>query len=369
VIAVSAILRRAVYPAMSRAGIFSRRLHPGEVGVLTYHGVLPQGSVMGASPTGGTLVSAEQFRRQLRFLKSHYELITPEAFRARWNDAASLPERAVLLTCDDGLLNVLTDMVPILLEEGARCLFLVTGASVKDAPATLWYEELYRMLDDAPGDAALTIGAERFRKDSLARRDLIRYWWDRVHELSRLCGDERNTALASLRGQWRLPNDWRMYDSGDAQAERRHRLLNRTELQQLVAHGMTVGAHTLSHPILTQMPPALAEREIRECRAELESYLQRDVWALAYPFGHDGSAGCREMRMAEEAGYTCAFLNHGGGVSQGTSPRFGLPRAHVTAEMNAPELEANLTGFHQRLQRWNRAANGTQDEPSTRRGV
>ena len=350
-IVVSSILRRAVYPAMSRAGIFSRRLHSGEVCVLTYHGVLPEGSATGASPIEGTLVSAEQFRRQLRFLKSHYELISPEAFRRRWSEGASLPERAVLLTCDDGLLNVLTDMVPILLEEGARCLFLVTGASLEDAPASLWYEELYHMLDDAPGDAALTIGAERFRKDSFARKDLVRYWWDLVHEVSKLCGDERRTALDTLRTRWRLPNDWRMYDPADARDERRHRLLNRTELRQLVTQGMTVGAHTMSHPILAQMPPELAEREMRECRAGLESYLQREVWALAYPFGHEGSAGAREMKMAAEAGYTCAFLNHGGGVSQKTSPRFGLPRAHVTAGMALPEFEAHLSGFHEGLQR------------------
>jgi peptidoglycan/xylan/chitin deacetylase (PgdA/CDA1 family) len=351
VIAVSSILRRAVYPAMSRASVFSRRVRPGEVCVLTYHGVVPEGSATGVSPAEGTLVSAEQFRRQLRLLKSRYELITPEAFRGRWNEVASLPERAVLLTCDDGLLNVLTDMVPILLEEGARCLFLVTGASLKDAPATLWYEELYRMLDDAPGNAVVMIGAERFRKDSFARKDMVRHWWDLVHELSRLCGDERNKALETLRSQWRLPKDWMMYDPADARAERRHRLLNRSELQQLVAQGMSVGAHTISHPILTQMPLELAEREIRECRAGLESHLKRGVWALAYPFGHDGSARAREMRMAAEAGYSCAFLNHGGGVSQGTSPRFGLPRAHVTADMALPELEAHLSGFHESLQR------------------
>ncbi|HEX9605709.1 MAG TPA: hypothetical protein VF962_00625, partial [Gemmatimonadaceae bacterium] len=201
---------------MSRAGVFSRRVQAGEVCVLTYHGVLPEGSATGASPTEGTLVPAELFRRQLRFLKSHYELITPEAFRGRWDDSALLPKRAVLLTCDDGLLNVLTDMVPILLEEGTRCLFLVTGASLEDAPASLWYEELYRRLDDAPGDAMIAIGAEKFRKDSLARKDLVRYWWDLVHELSKLCGDERSTALDTLRSQWRLPKDWRMYDPTDA---------------------------------------------------------------------------------------------------------------------------------------------------------
>jgi len=90
---------------------------------------------------------------------------------------------------------------------------------------------------------------------------------------------------------------------------------------------------------------------MRECRAGLESYLERDVWALAYPFGHYGSARAQEMRMAADAGYTCAFLNHGGGVSQGTSPRFALPRAHVTADMDLPEFEAHLSGFHEGLQK------------------
>ena len=309
------------------------------------------------SPTEGTLVSAEQFRRQLRFLKSRYELITPEMFHGRWSEGASLPDRAVLLTCDDGLLNVLTDMIPILLEESVRGLFFVTGASLEDAPASLWYEELFCMLKDAPGEAMLTVDAKRSRKDSLGRKDLFRYWWDLVHELSRLGSDERTVAIDSLRDQWLLAKNWHLYAAGDERAERRYRLLNRTELQQLVANGMTVGAHTVSHPILAQMPPELAEREIRECRSGLESFLQQEVWALAYPFGHEGSAGAREMRMASEAGYSCAFLNHGGGVSQRTSPRFGLPRAHVTAAMSLSELEANLTGFHQKLQRSNNAVN------------
>ena len=110
--------------------------------------------------------------------------------------------------------------------------------------------------------------------------------------------------------------------------------------------------------MLAAAPQEEAEREIRDCRSQLESCLQREVWALAYPFGNEGSAGEREMKMAEEAGYTCAFLNYGGGRSERASPRFGLPRAHVSAEMDIPELEANLSGFHQRLQKWVGAGGG-----------
>jgi hypothetical protein len=38
-----------VYPAMSRADMFSRRLRPGDVCALTYHGVLPPGVKFGPS--------------------------------------------------------------------------------------------------------------------------------------------------------------------------------------------------------------------------------------------------------------------------------------------------------------------------------
>ena len=50
------------------------------------------------------------------------------------------------MSCDDGLLNHVTSMLPILLEEQLKCIFFVTGASLSEAPAMLWYTELYLML-------------------------------------------------------------------------------------------------------------------------------------------------------------------------------------------------------------------------------
>ena len=294
----------------------------------------------------GALVSADQFRQHLRFLQSRYHLISPEEFHAWLKNGGSLPQRAVLLTCDDGLRNVLTVMLPILLEEGTRCLFFVTGGSLEDNVGCLWYDELFHMLNDAPGDAMVVVGGKAARRDSWTTRDLAGIWWSLVEECSMLSSGDREKSLCALRGKWRLPER----TSEDGQA-RGWGLLNRADLAQLVSHGMTVGAHSLSHPVLAKMPAELAEQEIRECKARLESCLQSEVWALAYPFGHQGSAGAREMAMAEKAGYSCAFLNWGGGLSRRSSPRFGLPRAHVTGQMSLPEMEAHLSGFHEALQR------------------
>ena len=349
VIVVSSLLRSVVYPAMSRAGLLSRHARTGDVSVLTYHGVLPHGAVMRLSPTDGTLLSADQFTEELRFLKSRYQLISPEDFHSWLKDRASLPTGAVLLTCDDGLRNVLTDMVPILEAEGARCLFFITGASLQENPESLWYEELYRMLDDAPGDVPLIVNGKARRRDELAGKNLVKCWWGLVQELSAVNVEDREEGLRLLRAKWQLPADWRITE--EMHAARRYHLLNRQELQQLVTRGMTVGAHTLSHPFLAKMSPDLAELEICECKARLELFLKQEVWALAYPFGDEGSAGARELKMAEGAGYACAFLNYGGGLLRRTNPRFALPRANVTAGMNIAEFEAHMSGFHDLLQK------------------
>ena len=330
-IAVSTFLRRAMYPAMSRANLFSRRIGAGEVGILTYHGVMPEGWVPGPGPVEASLVSADQFRRQLRFLKARYHLISPEDFRAWLTKGASLPPRAVLLTCDDGLLNVLAVMIPALLEEEIRCLFFVTGGSLEDREQYLWYDDLDRMLREAP----------------LSTKQPAELWWRKVEALSAMNSDDRGKALVSLRGDLGLADRW----SAGAAKKELCRLLSRPELQEVSRRGMSIGAHSLSHPILAKMPAELAESEIQASKTRLESCLQQEVWAFAYPFGHPGSAGTREMALAEKAGYACAFLNCGGGRLRRSSPRFGLPRAHVTSQMEMAELEAHLSGFHEALQR------------------
>jgi hypothetical protein len=60
--------------------------------------------------------------------------------------------------------------------------------------------------------------------------------------------------------------------------------------------------------------------------------------------------GDREFQLAEESGYSCAFLNveHWRGRE---SNIFAIPRIHVTADMTLPEFAAHVSGFHLRLHR------------------
>ncbi len=127
-------------------------------------------------------------------------------------------------------------------------------------------------------------------------------------------------------------------------------MLSASELPALAAAGMSVGAHTLSHPVLADTSPGLAWTEISECRRNLEQILKTTIWALAYPFGDFVTVTLRDQEMAQRAGFKCAFLNVGGGFGA-EMPRFALPRVHVSREMNLGEFEAHVSGFYRRLRR------------------
>jgi len=312
--------------------------------VVTYHGILPAEYEVTDPDQDGGLVTVEAFRRQLRLLKSRYHVVAPEEVLDWAVEGRALPKRSVLLTCDDGLLNTLTDMVPVLREENLACLFFVLGGSTEQTSQRLWYEELYLALLAAPVGTLETLGMTFELKERKQRRMV---WGILLKKLSEVDQPERARLIEQTRLRFGLSAGATARGGTEAQ-RRRFSLLNLSQLRQLVDQGMSVGSHTLSHPMLTQQSSELAWKEISEGRRVLENALGIRVWALAYPFGDPASVTSREWQMAEQAGFECAFMNVGGGFGA-SLPRFAMPRVHVTRDMGLAEFEAHVSGFHQAL--------------------
>jgi peptidoglycan/xylan/chitin deacetylase (PgdA/CDA1 family) len=344
---VSPILQHVAYPLLSSAGYFRRRAQHGNLCVVTYHGVRPPGYVSQDSDLDGSLVTPQAFRAQLKLLRANYSLISPELFIKGFSEGTPLPDRAVLLTCDDGVQNTVTDMLPILMEQRTSCLFFITGASVTDTPSMLWYEELKLMLlDTPPGPITIQDGESTWRCASGANRHA--FWWSIVRDTSKRDADARAAFLQLVRQSLGLDEHWADRYRNDQAEYRRFFLLSLKDLFHLQSEGMMIGAHTLSHPLLSQASENCARAEIAGSRILLEQALGRPVPAFAYPFGNSESVTGRDLALAESAGFTCAFLNVGGGFGADL-PRFALPRVHVTAKMGLGEFEAHISGFYRSL--------------------
>jgi peptidoglycan/xylan/chitin deacetylase (PgdA/CDA1 family) len=343
---VSPLLRNALYPALHYAGLLDRLAPPSGFAVVNYHGVVPSDHSDGESFLDGNLVQPDVFRQQLQFLKAHYQIIHPEEFRAWIEHGKQLPARTILLTCDDGLVNALTDMVPVLRSESVSCLFFVTTASCSENPGMLWYEELYLLMrNQALAAPELQLLPEE-DVESPPPENFQAQWWSTVKRASRLDARARADWMGLVRRH-----------CGPTQqfcSERRWRLLSASELKQLAGQGMSIGAHTRTHPILSLCSEEEARREIQDSKSEIEQALEQPVWAFAYPFGNPSTMGEREVRLAREAGFACAFLNVEHWGAEGSNV-LALPRTHVTLDMTLPEFSAHVSGLHTRLQQ---AVNG-----------
>jgi peptidoglycan/xylan/chitin deacetylase (PgdA/CDA1 family) len=341
---VSPILKRVVYPSLSRCG-YLRRLLPSAPAVVTYHGILPQGYELRDAALDGHLVAANSFARQINLLKKNYNLISPEQF-LRWCEGElELPPRSVLLTCDDGLRNTLTDMLPIIADAGVSFLFLVNGASVEEASSMLWYEQMFLWLKTTSPQNISSLCESGCSKQMLQLNTL---WFALIKRLSALAWHSRNTALADLRTRLGISKDWAAEYSENEALSRRFSMLNRQELKQLRQAGMTIGAHTMSHPMLSHMSREDALEELARSRSVLEDALHEKVWSLAYPFGACDAVSCREEELARGAGFSCAFMNV---EDSSADSKHMFPRIHVSLTTSAAELDAHVSGFHSAIRK------------------
>lgn len=116
------------------------------------------------------------------------------------------------------------------------------------------------------------------------------------------------------------------------------RLLDADGLRELAVRGVEVGGHTVTHPVLPEVPPEQLREELVGCADRLESAGLRRPRAFAYPFGqwNDGIAA-----TVAEAGYEVAFTTDWGLVRAGSDPH-SLPRLAVHAEDSASKLHLKM---------------------------
>lgn len=338
---VSPLLKHVVYPGLSRSGYLWRSATGGPV-VLTYHGILPQGYEVRDPALDGHLVRKDAFVRQIRLLKVKYNLITPQQFLCWRRGESRLPPRSVLLTCDDGLLNTLTDMLPLARELDVRFLFFVTGGSVREQSAMLWYELLFLWLLEPRDAVSFVVPWGRYRAEGRGQRRTL--WREMIRKLSALDEGPRRQTLEGVRTQLGIAEEFESEYSQNQATRRRFFMLNASELRELADGEMSIGAHTVSHPMLSQMGEDAARAEITQSRSLLESALGKKVWALAYPFGNPEAVSAREPRLAEGAGFECGFMN-----TEAEGGWFSFPRIHVSCEMTLAELEAHVSGFYRSM--------------------
>jgi peptidoglycan/xylan/chitin deacetylase (PgdA/CDA1 family) len=86
-----------------------------------------------------------------------------------------------------------------------------------------------------------------------------------------------------------------------------------TELAQLASDPLvTIGAHTVNHPMLAKLSKEAVRSEIDLSRSVIEAALAVRPQHLSYPFGDRTSSAAREFEIAAELGFKTAVTTRPG---------------------------------------------------------
>jgi peptidoglycan/xylan/chitin deacetylase (PgdA/CDA1 family) len=115
-------------------------------------------------------------------------------------------------------------------------------------------------------------------------------------------------------------------------------LMSWDELRTIRTMGCEIGAHTRTHPHLTRLSPEQIEAEIAGSRDDLAAALGEAPALFAYPYGEWSAPVAEAVRRA---GFVAACATQFGRAAI-DSPRYGLPRISISADLDLPRFAYRL---------------------------
>lgn len=222
-----------------------------------------------------------------------------------------LPARAAAITFDDGYADNLLHATPILKKHGLTATFFIATGFL--GGGVMWNDIIIESIRTAR-NPEIDLGWLGLGVLSIASIDEKRSAIEQVlRGIKHRPGAERDEAVESIR----------LICAGNVP---RDLMLATAQLRELREAGMSIGAHTVSHPILAQHPDAAARQEIADSRDFLEGLLKERVPLFAYPNGKLGRDYLpKHVEMARALGFAAAVSTNWGAGAKG-SDLYQLPR-------------------------------------------
>jgi peptidoglycan/xylan/chitin deacetylase (PgdA/CDA1 family) len=211
-------------------------------------------------------------------------------------------KRFVCLTFDDAYRDTLRFAYPVL--KGAGVPFAIyVPTSFPDRLGELWWLALEAVIARNNRIGLVINGRDcKFDCRTVTEKQTLYhelYWWLR----HRSTESEMREVIRRLAAFYQV----------DIAAFCAELCMDWSELAQLAADPLvTIGAHTVNHPILLRLPREAARSEMDLSRSVIEAALGARPAHLSYPFGDRAASAAREFELAAELGFKTAVTARAG---------------------------------------------------------
>jgi peptidoglycan/xylan/chitin deacetylase (PgdA/CDA1 family) len=265
--------------------------------IIMYHGVLGR--------------DRHLLAEQLKYLHRHFLIVPLDRVIQQLQAGASPKDNEVVLTFDDGLRNNATVVYPVLKYLRIPATFFVCPGLIERGQ-WLWTHAArcrLRLLQEN----ALAALAGQLTATAVTVEGILDW-------MKTLSANDRRAAEAKIR---QATPDFQPTES-DREA---FDVMDWSDLRSLDPGLITVGSHTVTHPILPTLTPEEIDLEMTASRRQLEAKLDRPVNYFCYPNGSHH----RQSWLAAKRIYDAAVTVENGMLTpQNSADLYRLPRIPAT---------------------------------------
>jgi len=263
-----------------------RKLTESQIAILMYHRVAPKNDNWSLEP-----LDPQSFRKQIEYLCQRYEILPLDKLVQYIRVGKSFPEKAIVITFDDGYKDNFHYAYPILMKYHVPAtIFLTTGHI--DTDKLFWWDKVSYILQHTCVEKIILdeLGSHSLRSESdrLRVRSIV---IERMKELPQERKEQLINKLISISGV--------EFPSGLGESL----ILSWNEIRKMDDNGISFGAHTVNHPCLVNLHLEQAKWEIIQSKKEIEKELGKEVSAFSYP---NGDLSLELVEFIKESGFSCA---------------------------------------------------------------
>ena len=235
------------------------------------------------------------------FIKNGYEFISVEKLKEILINENIFPSSAVIFTIDDGWKNNVSNIVTIAEKYNIPVSIFTTTQPILNGDA-FWWSYI-----------------KKAHENKLIKNT--------VNDLKLINDENRIKILEHIKLKIKL--------KGDAMSE--EELIKISKCKSI-----SIGSHTITHPILTKCTDTKSKEEILESKTILENCIRKKVIQFAYP---NGNYSIREINFLKESGYEIAFTTENSYINKSHKNKiYEIPRFNIPENVSFAENICRMTG-------------------------
>lgn len=283
--------------------------------VVTFHRVLPE-QLRKQYPYAGICVTPDELDWFCNHFESYDVVGSLSDTLLSWQENTNLDKTFLAITFDDAQWDNFHYALPVLDKHGYKATFYIPTESV-DQKTLLWHDRLGYIIHQA-SDEQLTEVMRVFNHAG--------YQAKQTHDLKdHLVEFAKTLSVADRKALLR-----ELEKMATADIPEWGRLMTWDEIRAVDKQGHEIGAHSVTHELLTSCDPSHLQHEVVFSKERIEAELSKEITSFCYPNGNHNE----EVAMAvEQAGYNNAVSTVWGANARGAN-RFTMRRFDINTFNN-----------------------------------